>query len=272
MAKEMQFAEKSTNTLNSFINENHKNESNQTSNNVSLEESTVGNNKSTSTDDLVSTLNLGYFSKSQLMSAKSLFEKRSDLIEACTTMYESDTEDCPGLGGKHHYTIPIQICLDNIPKSSSTGQGQKKFSFRRRFETNNINPNKVVKTITNSLFGKSVIEDDDKLARLLKIGPKRSSEWTMFKKKKGDDNEDKLIKKKTITTTTTTTTTVTKVVESTLIDYKDQTFFDKDDDMQIVQQSSSKLVNQSDSSLNNSLVSSFVSQPNLSDDQIILSD
>ena len=230
--KEMQFFDKSTNT-----------------DQIDNDESEKLNSKSTSTDDLLNSSYLGYFSKSQLMSSKSLFEKRSSLVDSSTN-FDDDSQS---------NMIPINIPL--------------KFSYKKRFDTSNsqIKP-KVVKTISNDIFNSN--EEDDKLTRLIKMGPKKSSEWTIYKRRSKlttdgnnpNNNNNKLLSRTTTTTTTTITTTTTtkttKVVE-TLINEEDETNTEATD----INNDSSN--NKDSSVLNDSFISQTTSIINDGDNQIL---
>lgn len=185
-SKEMHSQDKSTNTKDSKA-DNKK--------------ATSTTSISTSTEDLLNDYKIGYFSKYQLLSSDTLYNKKTTLKNSdLTESNEIDLMSCLS-------SIPITINVKNKQEAKIKENNAKTFVYSFNIKnSNSSNPlcseSEISIKIPTAKARRTLIssdEEDEQLA-LLKAGPKRSSEWSLFK------NQKNLIK--SITTTTTTTTTI----------------------------------------------------------------
>jgi hypothetical protein len=161
----------------------------------------------------------------QLLSSQSLFEKKSSLIND-TSSDESDLTDLMS----SMPIIPIRVNIKNkMNKINETNddvddEDDNSFIINVRNDNPLISEAKISIKIPSSVQNKSpkpptkrhrILDDDfDESLALLKAGPKRSSEWSLFK---NNNNNSSLIKSTSTTTTTkTTTTTTTKTFTDSL--------------------------------------------------------
>jgi len=164
--------------------------------------------QSTSTDGLLNELQLSYFSKQQLLSSQSLFQKKTSLLDSSVSLEPS----------KHTYSggVPIYINVNTKVDARTKIPMAKVESFEKNVYEES-QPNKV-----SSSHLKTILSDEEEEKWLrLRMGPKKSSEWSIFKNNRNDnlDTSSKIqpmvksptiINISSITTTTTTTTTTTK--------------------------------------------------------------
>lgn len=158
-------------------------------------------NQSTSTDDLIDKSTMDFFSKRQLMSSQSLFEKVS-IVNNSETNFER---------AKSHF-IPI-----DIEPSLARAESDLDNDIHDKRRKDNFEKSK------NRIFQKSDIDGidriletlDENLIEKLKAGPKKSKEWSMFCK-----NDNDLANKKSgydldSKSSTTKTTRITKITTKT---------------------------------------------------------
>ena len=194
---------------------------------------------STSTDDLLSQSDIGFYSKYQLLSSQSLFNKKSTLINASTSCDVENIEPDP----KPISSIPIHININNgfisrtqIPIDKSMDGEESNVNVSERFKylyrkeyvlvpdlsdksqklkiistqcsnqmslnDNNTTVNKDseininIPSLNSCLLNLNSNDEIDYASKMIKAGPKRSSEWTFFKNKNKKETNSTSIKKK----------------------------------------------------------------------------
>ncbi|CAF0718014.1 unnamed protein product [Brachionus calyciflorus] len=170
-------------------------------------------NQSTSTDDLINERDISYFTKSELMSSHSLYEKKIS-----TNDLNADT-NCQ--------FIPIDI----QPKLSQIESENESYEFNENIHQQTKRPGCFIEeNLTESYrvekTGPKILDNfDDSLFERFRIGPKKSSEWSIFRSTpinnlSNYDLKEKNFKTKKTTIITTTTSSTTTSTTTTTTDYQ----------------------------------------------------
>ena len=210
----------STNTTNSYLYT------------LSQEKHQLKINQSTSTDGLLDEFIIGCFTKQQLLSSQSLYQKKtSPSVSLEPNKYSQSAPIHININTKIDARAKIPMAKAEpferiITVEPVTSKPATSTTIITTTTTNNDNNNKnKVASIIKSANLKSVLNNDEEEKWMrLKMGPKKSSEWSIFKSKTENaelfdsSSESKkvvgksptIINISSVTTTTTTTTTTTK--------------------------------------------------------------
>ena len=209
--------EMSTNTTNSYLYVLSKEKNTVINGGNDLSTQFPRTTQSTSTDGLLSEFQLGYFSKQQLLSSQSLFKKKTSLLDSSVSLDPTKYA---------HNSVPIYINVNTKVDARTRIPMAKVESFEKIVQEDNHPNNKTTLSHLKTILSD---EEEEKWLRL-KMGPKKSSEWSIFKNNRSEnlDTSTKrelifksptVINISSITTTTTTTTTTTKNTSSSSTDH-----------------------------------------------------
>jgi hypothetical protein len=201
------------------------------------------NTQSTSTDDLLSGFHMGHYSKNQLLSSHSLFNKKSTL----TNTYASITPAITASGAQDAHkcvlkSVPAieiknnELAVQSKSKHHSSNKPHrsgKTSHYSGAENANGNNSNKftsVYKLVSNDgrsgeyvrQFQESfrLLTSDLQNSNLIKLAPKKSNEWTLFKNNQNSSDGSgsstpSRMKPLSVITTTLTTTTISKIRTTT---------------------------------------------------------